>query len=1043
MNISASQSLALRLFLQISIVCLIAFISSIYITYQTIEMQEKAEISQRADMLTRSLSTLSKTNQENLFLFIQGLKTEHDIKSVTIVELGKNPVILAATEADWNGKMLPEWADASVKQDIQSMLETEKPAAHFRGNKFVKIVSVNKPEFGAEWIAHIVIDIKEIKEDLYKRVLQVSGLFLAALGIMGTLFFIILHFNVLEPMAGIRKAMEKQASGNKSATAKIYANDEIGIVAQTFNEMIKAITATETRIKAIINTISDSIITFDEQGIIKSYSPSSVSIFGYMEEEITGRKLDVLIPGAYVNIILQNKFLASYKSAGLDIKGVRKSGEIFPVEIGVDIADIDGEKIFVALIRDITERKLAEQRLEKYAEDIEKKNKQLELAKIEAQNATYMKSEFLANMSHEIRTPMNAIMGMTDLLKETSLDLKQAYYADTIANSSDILLTIINDILDISKIEAGKLELDSAVFNLKQAMNETLNLLKVSALQKGLTLDMHYDPNLPELFVGDQVRVRQIATNFLSNAIKFTDTGSVLLKIASIKGENIEKAAIKISVTDTGIGISPEVQSGLFQKFSQADTSTTRKYGGTGLGLAICKQLAWLMGGEVGVESEIGTGSTFWASIELIIAGSQSQAVSSNADEGGIIQKYHGARVLFAEDNRTNQEYMKEILSGLGCDVTMVSNGANVIDIVKKQPFDVILMDCEMPELNGFEASAILAGMKASKKLPDIPIIALTAHAMKGDRERCLASGMCDYLTKPVRRYDLALALHRWIGAAAQERSQKLLKNRHILLVEDLATNRELVGKILNDLGCRVTCAENGQQALDLLQNKNDFDLIFMDCAMPVMDGYEATEKILELINKQKIPSLPVIALTARATLKDREKCLKVGMSDFLTKPVRKEELLRTLIRWIGKAEASENIVNFPKESADNILDMEIVAEAREALGERYALFAKRFIEEGENRLTKIGEEIASEGNWKTIAFEAHSFTSSSACLGAAQLPKIATSLEIAARRLLDENRDVQSLQPLLTDLNSAFQAFKEAIEKEISSYRTIRSGIL
>jgi len=566
-------------------------------------------------------------------------------------------------------------------------------------------------------------------------------------------------------------------------------------------------------------------------------------------------------------------------------------------------------------------------------------------------------------------------------------------------------------------------------------------LLKIRARDNGVSLSLNYADGLPEWFVGDPVRVQQIITNYLSNAIKFTKKGSVILKVEGAGRLLDGRMTLRILVKDTGVGVPKDVQATLFQKFTQADSSTTRKYGGTGLGLAICRQIAQMMGGEVGLESEEGHGSTFWFTVSL----PETQQQSSNHPSSSIdaarprVENFAGIRVLVGEDDPTNQELVTEILNSFACKVTAASTGREVIEQARSSPFDIILMDGEMPEMSGFEASVALSMMKAEGQIPDIPIVALTAHAMKGDRERCLEAGMCDHLTKPVRKRQLAETLARWTEKKTDRRQyiahNALLEGRSILLVDDTFTNRELAESILVGFGCIVTNAENGQEAVDILTHRDDFDLILMDCAMPVMDGYEASRRICSMKNSGRLPSIPIIALTAHAMKGDREHCLEAGMDDYLTKPVRKQALYDAVALWIEKKGSGSKVINLPVEEKDmaDILDMEMVEEARDALGDRYPHSVRRFLEEGGKRIERIRTEILSGGSWEKIAFDAHSFKSSAACLGAAQLPQHAAELDMAARKLKDGG-DIGELAPLLEELSTAFDLLADAMQKEISA---------
>jgi signal transduction histidine kinase/CheY-like chemotaxis protein len=386
-------------------------------------------------------------------------------------------------------------------------------------------------------------------------------------------------------------------------------------------------------------------------------------------------------------------------------------------------------------------------------------------AKLEAESASEAKSAFLANMSHEIRTPLNGVLGMIAVVLESELGAEQKRHLQMARNSGLLLQSILNDVLDISKMDAGKAVLDACDFDLRTALAEVVGLMTPLARQKGLGISLAYPHDVPNSFRGDLGKIRQIALNFLGNALKFTANGRVTLTVEAIVPKSAGPVNVKIAVLDTGIGISTEQQGRLFEKFSQADPSTTRKYGGTGLGLVICKRLAELMGGSVGVVSRPGAGSTFWASLPLALTTLPASSAPAVMQEA-LSRSDRQGRVLVVEDNPTNQKVMESLLKRRGLTVDTVSNGRDAVEMALRTRYSVIFMDCQMPEMDGYQATGEIRAHEAERSLPRTPVVALTANAMAGDRDRCLRAGMDDYLSKPLKMAELERVLSRWSQTA-------------------------------------------------------------------------------------------------------------------------------------------------------------------------------------------------------------------------------------------------------------------------------------
>ncbi len=784
---------------------------------------------------------------------------------------------------------------------------------------------VNLP--GTNWALISEIDRDEALAGAYKLGNIILAMFLLT-SVLVVVIAIYLARRITRPLIRLADASMEVAAGKLNQQVEVSTNNEIGKLAMAFNHMLQVRQSHEDELLRTAQQTQDALDKLAEQkfaldqhsivaitnvrGDITYANEKFCKISGYHKEELLGKNHRLLNSGFHDTAFFRDMYrtIASGNVWHGEVCNKAKAGHLYWLATTiVPFMDKNGKpQSYIALRTDITLNKKAEAAMLH--------------AKEAAEEATRLKSDFLANMSHEIRTPMNGIIGAIGLLLETGLDSKQQNYARTTMSSAEALLGLINDILDFSKIEAGKMELETIDFDLQLLAEEVADMLALKCREKNIEMLLRYVPDTERYFKGDPGRIRQVMLNLLSNAVKFTDEGSVLLTVeldeqVQAESEDEQRGSfVRISVQDTGIGIAKDKLESVFKQFEQADSSTTRHYGGTGLGLAICKQLAELMGGEIGVDSDEGQGSTFWFNIKLGRSDKQRPALIVDN-----FKQLEGLRCLLVDDNEIARMIYSEQLAAYGLKVETLDSAVNTVQTLQGAlkagcPFDFVITDFQMPDLDG---AALAKQIKAQPDLSELVLVLLTSSPQKGESREMHQLGFSGYLIKPSysqelpqllsaiwyakqNAQDIGLVTRHTLHEASVKPVEKFtLDNAEILLVEDNAVNQMVATAILQSYGANITPALNGIQAVQCFETSR-YDLVFMDCQMPEMDGFEASRKIRQYEQNQHSDNkpTPIIAFTANAMEGDREKCLAAGMDDYITKPVKRTDIERILLSYLA-----------------------------------------------------------------------------------------------------------------------------------------------
>ncbi len=831
----------------------------------------------------------------------------------TLRSLQVNPSIIYASVHTQFGEELADYIRKGESEQVHPYLNGED-ACWFEDNG-IKVVRTVISDNEIAGYVYLVSDLNQLSVLIRRNLTVVIIMSVIAL-ITALLVSNQMQRIISGPILKLaRVANEVSQFGSYEMEPIITGEDEIGILVKAFGNMLnevrdreQSIKDSEEQFRTLFESSQDAIILIDGDKII-GCNESAVQQFHMRSKELfIGRSLlEYILPtqpdGQNSESALQEYLQMARHKGGCRFEWEfrDKHNRTFYADVFLTNMTFNKRHIMQAVIRDMTLRKQHEEELKQARED--------------ADQANSAKSDFLARMSHEIRTPMNGVVGMLELLNQTRLDSKQHHYVRVAQTSASSLLTLINDILDFSKIEAGKLELDPIDFSLDELMSRVTDVFGHRVANKGLELITYIDPGVPWVFHGDPDRIRQNLINLIGNAVKFTEQGEIVIEV-SLADKDERGSLVCFKVKDTGIGIPAERLKSLFSVFSQADTSTTRKYGGTGLGLAITKSLSEIMGGQVGVESQEGQGSTFWFTVRL---GKPVKPVKTSGLQ--LMRSLHNIRVLVVEDNAANREILKKQIEGWKCQVHVACDGVDALNKIQaslqeSHPYDIIISDMQMPHMDGVELARAVQADSAMGKPAMVLLSSLDSHYQPEDYQK---AGFQAVLTKPVMQSELynifirILSGERIINQKKQAgESDKIQQSRQIqatiLMAEDNEINQEVAREIIEQAGHQLDIAENGKIAVELLQSRR-YHLVLMDCSMPEMDGFAATGVIRSQegrghLTASGLKRIPIIALTANAIKGDREKCLESGMDDYLTKPFNPSELLTVINQYALKSQA-------------------------------------------------------------------------------------------------------------------------------------------
>ena len=1025
----------------------------------------------------------------NLTDYIENVKVGH---KGYMVLLDKEGTFLASSDRALRGLTI----DALFKDDLEAFFtESQGFVTVTKKSEKFYLFFYTSPELG--WKLGMIIPVEEIHSEVKKSVNRIILALFVSLALLSVLTVAGLQKFVIKPIKKLNDGTRMIAqTGDLNYQIEIKSKDEVGSLAQSFNEMIASIDQAESALKKseselkkhrdhleelvaertaalkenqkrleqaeersrlLLESAGEGIFGVGQDGLVSFINPAGLAMLGFEAEEVIGQEVHALVHHTHADgtpyplaDCPMHQTLTRGTSAKIDDEILwRKDGTFFPVEYSsVPIVRNGILAGSVVVFSDITERKQMEVEL------IE--------AKQAAEEANRAKGNFLANMSHEIRTPMNAVIGMSHLALKTELTSKQRDYLTKIQSSANSLLGIINDILDFSKIEAGKLDMELVDFNLDEVLDNLANLITVKAREKkDLEVLFATDQDIPHFLVGDPLRLGQILINLANNAVKFTEQGEIVVSTELLK-QSDERVELKFAVSDTGIGLTREQAAKLFQSFTQADTSTTRKFGGTGLGLAISKRLVEMMGGEIWVESEPGQGSTFNFTAVFGLGKEKAKRHFTTSPD------MRGMKALVVDDNYTSREIFQDMLESFSFDITLAASGkeglAEIEKAAKEKPIELVILDWKMPGgMDGIETARRIREHPTLKHIP--AIIMVTAYGREDVMRQAEQLGLEGFLLKPVSPSVLFDAVMQAFGKEMLETSHRAgikaqeadtlqdIRGAQILLAEDNEINQQVAREILESAGLRVTLANNGQEAVDAVQ-KDNYDAVLMDVQMPVMDGYTATRKIREWEKEvQKANSvlspqssaLPIIAMTAHAMAGDEEKSLTAGMNGHVTKPIDPDQLFATLQKWIqptgkhvpvrpavasaAKSAATETVP--PKTVLPDSLPGFDLAEGLKRLRGNQSLYRKLLLDFGA-KYTQVAAEIRQAldaGDLKQAHSLIHNLKGLAGNLAATELQAAAIEMEKLVKGGQAKAVSQKQLDPKFARLEKSINHALEAVQ--------------